>query len=246
MIRILFAVLFTAALFAAKPAAVSAVKAVPVEPASNYYSLELTYNGKSVGYSHVSITKPHPTAADYTIEMSMKVPGMFPIGRSVRFTLTNDRDVLHYYCNSQIDFAFYKYVLYATNYGSKVYMRKIFPGGLENERWIRKSEFDFITGSHYRDYLKPGGVTSRKLRVLDLESSELYTADFTLYSNYTRMVNGIKTDIYGMEIRSDFITQVLEVMTKNEVPLTLDISLPVLGWVYSKLTNASILPVTNE
>ncbi|MEK6793708.1 MAG: hypothetical protein AABZ39_02945 [Spirochaetota bacterium] len=245
MMRIIALVLLCGIALFAKPLVKKAASAAP-DNATEMYALELTYNGKSVGATHVTIEHPHPTAADYIIEMSMKVPGMFPIARSVRYTLTNDRDMMHYYCNSQIDFAFYKYVLYATNFGSKVYMRKIFTGGLENERWIPKSEFDFITGTHYRDYLIPGSIVSRRMRVLDLESSELYTADFMLYSNYTRMVNGKKTDIYGMAIRSDFITQVLEVMTKNEVPLTLDISLPVLGMVYTKLTNASIGPVTNE
>ncbi|MEK6795854.1 MAG: hypothetical protein AABZ39_13820 [Spirochaetota bacterium] len=216
-----------------------AFAAIPEED----YWLEAVYNGTPVGTTHVHFTWQSPGNGTIAIDIVLRVPVLFfviPVNRSWYFTVTNYTELVTYYCDSRIEFGSYHYKLFATNYRTNVYIRKETADGDVSVRWVPRSAYDFLTGDQYSEVLVSGITSNRTLRFLDLDSDDLYSVEYTLHSNYQKLINKRPETIYAMTVKAGFLAQELQVMMRTGVPVSLRINIPVAGWMDTRLTNALI------
>lgn len=222
---------------------IAAFSAFPAAIPDEDYWLEAVYNGTPVGYTHVHFAWQSPGYGRIAIDIAVRVPVLFfvvPVKRSWYFTVTNYTELMSYYCDSSIEFGNYHYKLFATNYKTNVYIRKETSDGDVRIRWVPRSDFDYLTGDQYSEVLVSGIATNRVLRFLDLDSDDLYTAEYTLHSNYQLMINKKPETIFALTVRAGFLAQDLQVMARTGVPVTLRINIPVAGWMDTRMTNVSI------
>lgn len=210
--------------------------AFPVYSSIEEYRMKIAYNGSVIGSNYVRITHRANGEMDYLVRINAVMPILFltfTLERTSYFTL-DKQHVLQVYSNvSRTTFPGYEYDLHATNFGSNMVIH-ILRGTSVETRVIPSSSYDYLTGGRYADKIGPNR-TNATLRFLDLDSIDVYPADFSFITNYTKYIGGKNEEIYELSMRSGFLAQRATVMTRVDIPILLELYLPFIGWTRTEL-----------
>ncbi|MEK6793802.1 MAG: hypothetical protein AABZ39_03440 [Spirochaetota bacterium] len=205
------------------------------------YRMKIAYNGSIIGSNHVRITHRPGGEADYIVKINAVMPILFltfTLDRTSYFTLDKKHMLVTYSNVSRTTFPGYEYDMYATNFGSNVVIH-IIRGTSTETRVVNADAYDYLTGGRYADKIGPER-TNATLRFLDLDSIDVYPADFSFVTNYTKFIGGKKEEIYELSMRSGFLSQRVTVMTRVDIPILLELYLPFIGWTRTELTGTTI------
>jgi len=205
--------------------------------------MEVRYQQKVVGHSHVALADPGSAREVLRIEMDVRVPLPFRsvgVRRVSEFDRLPDGRCSRFHCHSVSDYQGFSFERWATNDGRKVEIRSVFPDGKAASRvYFLGKDFDVATGFRHPQVLRPEDP-HKVLRFLDLHTAEVTRLDQTLVRRWLQTNQGLAEPMNEIITKWSWVSQRSIRWEAIDLPVTMEVRIPFIGTTTTSLVSRSV------
>jgi hypothetical protein len=158
----------------------------------------------------------------------------FKLERNSWFTVKKEGGVSDFHCWLRTNAAGYSYDIKAEKEGDSVTVTQKKRFGTTTKTYKQGEDFDFMTGNITREYIDESGKQNT-IRFLDLDTASLQTMKIDINDIYYQDINGEREKMYDVVIKSKALKRRVIIIADNDIPVQMEMNLPVLGWVVTSI-----------
>jgi hypothetical protein len=206
------------------------------------YDMVIELKGKNIGTSHFLLTPLENGDTQVVSSINIEIHFLMmniKVNRDTKYIVKKDGGFSHYICQMMSNISGYTYTVEAINEEKTVSISTTKNGRTKTKYFKKGVDFDYMTGDISNEFVNMDG-TKKTVRFLDLDNNALLKMSIILKDQFFKYVDGEKKLLYSLEIKSKSERRNSVVIAYNDVPLLLQMEIPVIGWVESRVTNVNI------